>query len=237
VYELFDRWKLNEDIRDGRGTHYAEVTADCPGTIELDFALTPEEWQQPENRVEYYCAVSRLIEKIGERLVSDFGDVLVEKEKELFIHALRTLAWQESQWQHYLRYKDWYFVIVSGGSYNKLDDWGITQIARSSFDSNRLLNVNYFDSKAYCSISSALYYGFMEYYFCYLEARENPGNGTSLMNKIVGAYNRYSSGYSSCCFDLARTDEGYRNYQIRAMGSFKDKFVVRPWEKAMILDD
>ncbi len=67
-------------------------------------------------------------------MITDFGDVLSGTEKALFICALKTLAWQESKWQHYLRYKNWFFALVSGGSYNKLDDWGITQLARSSFD-------------------------------------------------------------------------------------------------------
>ncbi|MBD3287268.1 hypothetical protein GF337_00555 [candidate division KSB1 bacterium] len=231
VFGVFDRWKLNEDIRGNRGTQYAEITEECKGDIELDFALTPEEWAKEENRIDYYQRVEGLIEKIGDQLVADFGDSLVGTEKKLFIRALKTLAWQESQWQHYLRYKNRFFVIVSGGSYNKLDDWGITQLARSSFDPNVPLNQNFFESKGYCSISGSLYYGFMEYYYCYLEARSNPCNGRSLFNKIIGAYNRYSSGYSSCCFDLARHDEGYRNYQISAMGHFKDKFILQPWQE------
>lgn len=66
-----------------------------------------------------------------------------------------------------------------------------------------------------------------------MEAREHPGNGPSLFNKIVGAYNRYCSGYSSCYYELAKHDEAYRSYQIRAMGGFMDNFVLKPWEKAM----
>ena len=233
VHGLFDRWKLNEDICGQRGIHYAEITSDCKGMIELDFAFTQEEWQKPQNRVQYYRAVDALIENIGGTLLADFGNKLQGQEREFFLRALKTLAWQESKWQHYLRHKDWFFVIVSGGSYNKLDDWGITQIARSSFDPAMLLNANFFESKGYCSISSSLYYGFMEYYFCYLEARQNPDNGTSFCNKIVGAYNRYCSGYSSSCFQLAAEDEAYRDYQIRAMGGFKDKFIIQPWEEFM----
>jgi hypothetical protein len=236
VYDLFDRWKLNEDICGDRGSQYVEITGDCKGMIELDFALTQEEWAQSQNQERYYRGVDALIDKIGEILLDDFGNKLHDQERAFFLRALKTLAWQESKWQHYVRYRDWFFVIVSGGSYNKLDDWGITQIARSSFDPSRLLNQNFFESKGYCSISSSLYYGFMEYYFCYLEARENPDNGSSLFNKIVGAYNRYCSGYSSSCFELATDDEAYRNYQIRAMGGFKDKFITRPWEKYMNLE-
>ena len=233
IYDLFDRWGLNDDIRGNRGTHYADVTGECKGMIELDFALTQEEWQRPENKAKYYRAVDKLINRIGNTLLADFGNKLRGQEKELFLRALKTLAWQESKWQHYLRYKDWFFIIVSSGSYNKLHDWGITQIARSSFNPDILLNKNFFDSKAYCSISSSLYYGFMEYYFCYMEAKENPDNGISLFNKIIGGYNRYSSGYSSSCFELAKNDEAYRNYQIRAMGGFKDNFILKPWERLM----
>ncbi|OYD17326.1 hypothetical protein CH333_01270 [candidate division WOR-3 bacterium JGI_Cruoil_03_44_89] len=237
VYALFDRWRLNDDIRGNRCTHYAEITGECKGMIELDFALTQEEWQSPENRVKYYRAVERLINRIGNTLLTDLGNKLEDQEKELFLRALKTLAWQESEWQHYLRYRDWFFVVVSSGSYNKLHDWGITQIARSSFDPKILLNKNFFDSKAYCSISSSLYYGFMEYYYCYMEARENPDNGSSLFNKIVGAYNRYCSGYSSSYCELAKNDKAYRNYQIRAMGGFKDNFILKPWERLMNLEN
>ncbi|MBC7186450.1 MAG: hypothetical protein H5U38_05395 [Calditrichaeota bacterium] len=229
VFDLFDRWQLRPEVRADRGTSWADITGECKGMIELDFALTPEQWQDPERRGAYYRAVDTLITNIGTRLLADFGEALQGTERELFLRALKALAWQESKWQHYLRYKDWFFVIVSGGSYNKLDDWGITQLARSSFDEKVLLNKNFFDSKGYCSISSTLYYGFMHFYFCYLEARSNPDNGPSLLNKIVGAYNRYSSGYSSSCFALAESDPAYRSYQIRAMGLFKDTFVLEPW--------
>jgi hypothetical protein len=237
VYDLFDRWKLNDDITGNRGIYYADITGECKGMIELDFALTPEEWQSPENRVKYYRAMDDLIDEIGNTLLADFGNKLEGQEKELFLRALKTLAWQESKWQHYLRYKDWFFVILSSSSQNKLHDWGINQIARSSFDPNIPLNKNFFDSKAYCSISSSLYYGFMEYYYCYIEARENPDNGPGLFNKIVGAYNRYCSGYSSSYCELAKDDEVYRNYQIRAMGGFKDNFILKPWERVMNLEN
>ena len=40
VHDLFDRWVLNESVHVGRGTHFTEVTKDCKGKIELDFALT-----------------------------------------------------------------------------------------------------------------------------------------------------------------------------------------------------
>jgi hypothetical protein len=232
VFNLFHRWQFKPQITADRGSHFAELTDVCRGMLEIDFALTPEVWQVPENRTTYYRAVNQLIEKIGETLLADFGNVLEGNEKELFLRALKTLAWQESRWQHYLRIGDAFFVIVSGGSYNKLDDWGITQIARSSFKPEILLNRNYFENNTFCTISGSLYYGFMEYYFCYLEARENPDNGPRLFNRIIGAYNRYSSGYSSSCFALA-DDSGYRKYQINAMGGFKDHFILQPWTEKM----
>jgi hypothetical protein len=36
VHDLFDRWVLNESVHVGRGTHFAEVTQDCKGKIELN---------------------------------------------------------------------------------------------------------------------------------------------------------------------------------------------------------
>jgi len=228
VRDLFDRWTFPEAFTAGRGRHYADIAAECRGQVELDYALTAQQWRDPAVRGRYYGTVRDLIERIGTTLLTDFGDRLEGQERAYFLRALKTLAWQESQWQHYLRVGDRFFVIVSGGSYNQLDDWGITQIARSSFDPGDLLNVNFFDSRGYCSISGSLYYGFMEYYFCYLEAREHPDNGPGLFNRIVGAYNRYSSGYSASCFELA-DDPGYRSYQIRAMGGFKDRFISQPW--------
>ena len=235
VHHLFDRWSFAESVTAGRGRHWAEIPGECREQIELDYVLTAEQWRRPQVQERYYRNVSDLIERIGAVLLADFGDRLEGREREYFLRALKTLAWQESRWQHYLAYGGRFFVIVSGGSYNQLDDWGITQIARSSFDPRDLLNTNFFDSRGYCSISASLYYGFMEYYFCYLEAREHPDNGSGLFNRILGAYNRYSSGYSASCFQLA-DDPGYRDYQIRAMGGFKDRFIDRPWRRAMGLN-
>ena len=232
VHDLFDRWTFPDSVTGGRGRHWAEITDQCREGIELDYVLSAEQWSSPQVREQYHRKVSALIEHIGAVLLADFEDRLEGREREYFLRALKTLAWQESRWQHYLTYGGRFFVIVSGGSYNKLDDWGITQIARSSFDPQDLLNTNFFDSRGYCSISAGLYYGFMEYYFCYLEAREHPDNGPGLFNRIVGAYNRYSSGYSASCFRLA-DDPGYRSYQIRAMGGFKERFIDRPWREAM----
>jgi hypothetical protein len=49
VHDLFDRWVLNESVHLGRGTHFAEVTKDCKGKIELDFALTPAQSRQMDS--------------------------------------------------------------------------------------------------------------------------------------------------------------------------------------------
>ena len=50
VHDLFDRWVLNESVRVGRGKDFAEVTKDCKGKIELDFALTAAQWQNRARR-------------------------------------------------------------------------------------------------------------------------------------------------------------------------------------------
>ena len=50
VHGLFDRWVLNDSVHVGRGTHFAEVTQDCKGKIELDFALTAAQWQNRARR-------------------------------------------------------------------------------------------------------------------------------------------------------------------------------------------
>ena len=179
VHDLFDRWVLNGSVHVGRGKHYAEVTKDCKGEIELDFSLTPTQWQNPARRKRYYRSIYRLMIKVGRPLLADFGNQLSGLEN--------TLAWQESFWQHYLRYKNWFFVVLSGTSYNVLDDWGITQVARSHVHPDELLNERFFASKGYCSIGSTLYYGFMEYYLIYMEARSLPCN-SSAMDKLIGAY-------------------------------------------------
>ncbi len=66
VFDLFDRWQLTEEIRADRGTQFVDITNECKGKIELDFALTPEEWENPEIRTNYYQRVEKLIEKIGQ---------------------------------------------------------------------------------------------------------------------------------------------------------------------------
>src|SRR5262245_51228360 len=174
VHDLFDRWVLNESVHVGRGTHFAEVTKDCKGKIELDFALTAAQWQNRARQKRYYRSVDRLVIKVGRQLLADFGNQLSGREKAAFIRALHALAWQESLWQHSIRYKNWFFVVLSGGSYNVLDDWGITQVARSHGRPDELLNERFFASKGYCSIGSTLYYGFMEYYLIYMNARSLP---------------------------------------------------------------
>src|SRR6516162_5873112 len=112
----------------GRGKHFTEVTKDCKGKIELDFALTAAQWQNRARRKRYYQSIDRLVTKVGRQLLADFGNQLSGREKAAFMRALHALAWQESLWQHYIRYKNWFFVVLSGTSYNALDDWGITQV-------------------------------------------------------------------------------------------------------------
>jgi hypothetical protein len=231
VHDLFDRWVLNESVHVGRGTHFAEVTRDCKGRIELDFALTPAQWQNPARQKRYYRSVDRLVTKVGRRLLADFGHQLSGQEKVAFMRALHALAWQESLWQHAIRYKNWFFVVLSGTSYNALDDWGITQVARSQSPPDERLNERFFASKGYCSIGSTLYYGFMEYYLIYMNARSLPCNDTA-MDKLAGAYNQYASGFSSCHGEFSE-DETFRAYQVRAMTGFGNHYENRTWLQKM----
>jgi hypothetical protein len=229
VHDLFDRWVLHESVHAGRGTHYAEVTKECKGKIELAFALTPEQWQDPARRKRYHRSIDRLVIKVGRRLLADFGNRLSGREKKAFMRALHALAWQESLWQHSIRYKNWFFVVLSGTSYNVLDDWGITQVARSHGPADEPLNERFFASKGYCSIGSTLYYGFMEYYLIYLNARSLPCND-SAMDKLLGAYNQYASGFGYC-HDGFSEDEKYRAYQIGAINGFGNHYKNRTWLK------
>jgi len=218
---------LNESVRAGRGKHYAEVTKDCKGKIELDFSFTPTQWQNSARRKRYYRSIGRLVIKVGRQLLADFGNQLSGTEKTAFMRALHALAWQESLWQHYIRYKNWFFVVLSGGSYNVLDDWGIAQVARSHRSPDEPLNERFFASKGYCSIGSALYYGLMEYYFIYMDARSLPCNN-SVMDKLLGAYNQYASGFSYC-HDEFSEDEKYRAYQTGAITGFGNHYKNRTW--------
>jgi hypothetical protein len=169
--------------------------------------------------------------KVGRQLLADFGNQLSGREKEAFMRALHALAWQESLWQHYIRYKNWFFVVLSGTSYNALDDWGITQVARSHGHPDELLNERFFASKGYCSIGSTLYYGFMEYYLIYMDARSLPCNNGA-MDKLIGAYNQYASGFSYC-HDEFSEDETFRTYQIGAMTGFGNHYKNRTWLRKM----
>jgi hypothetical protein len=231
VHDLFDRWVLNESVHVGRGTHVAEVTQDCKGKIELDFALTAAQWQNRARQKRYYRSIDRLVIKVGRQLLADFGHQLSGREKAAFMRALHTLAWQESLWQHSIRYKNWFFVVLSDGSYNALDDWGITQVARSHRHPDELLNQRFFAAKGYCSIGSTLYYGFMEYYLIYMDARSLPCNNTA-MDKLIGAYNQYASGFGSCHNEFSE-DETFRAYQIGAMTGFGNHYRDRTWLRKM----
>ena len=102
VHDLFDRWVLNESVHVGRGTHFAEVTRDCKGRIELDFALTAAQWQNRARRKRYYRSIDRLVIRVGRQLLADFGNQLSGREKAAFMRALHALAWQESLWQQFV---------------------------------------------------------------------------------------------------------------------------------------
>src|SRR5438094_5040958 len=84
VHDLFDRWVLNESVHVGRGKHYAEVTKDCKGKIELDFSLTPTQWQNPARRKQYYRSIDRLVTKVGRQLRAHCGNQLSGREKDAF---------------------------------------------------------------------------------------------------------------------------------------------------------
>ena len=233
VHGVFDRWTINSTVTGGRGTQWAEVTAECWGRVETQFALTSAQWSNSATRGEYYKNVNKLIEEVGQKLVADMGNKIPAAELPGFYHALKALAWQESNWQHYLRYKNWFFVKTSGGSYNALEDWGISQVARSGFQPNELLNAQFFQSLGHCGITSSLYYGYTEYYDNYMEARALSCNNTGdPLTKLIGAYNRYSSGYSACHNGFS-PDAAYRDYQTRAMNGFKSQYQNQPWTKVI----
>lgn len=230
VYQRFDRWKMNGSISADRGQDFADVSKECRGKIEMRYALDPQEWQNASRRRQYFRDIDELITVVGDQLLKDFASPLKGEERKMFLRGLRALAWQESNWQHYVRYKKWFFVFLSGGSYNKLDDWGITQVARSGFEAHDLMNKKFFDKLGHCSISGTLYYGFMEYYFGYLQARSNACNNGDTLSQLVGAYNYYSSG-ANVCHNGFSNDRNYRDYQQRAMGGFRTHFRDMPWLK------
>jgi len=230
VEGLFDRWSFNDDIKDRIFANYAEITNECKGQIELDFAFSKEEWAKTENQIKYYESVNNLIDKISEKFIADMENVLTGDEKDYFVRAFKSVVWNESLWQHYYRHKDWFFVLLSAKSFNKLCDWGITQIARSSHITGQLLSKPFFDTKAYCKISSSLYYGMAIYYFYYLKAREHPLNGNKVVMKLLGAYNSYSSGYEGYFWNISNSREDMRDFQLGALGGFLTTYINKPWE-------
>lgn len=227
VAGTFDRWRLKTSVTMGRGLSYAEVTAECRDRADENFVLTAAQWQDADRRTAYYTETDAMIDRVAAKLLADNGNKLPAAERAPFLRALKALAWQESRWQHYARHKDWLFVLLSGGSMNALDDWGIAQVARSSFGAEDRLNVPFFDGRGYCSIEASLAYGFSVYYRNYLEARSLSCNGDP-MTKLVGAYNRYSSGYSAC-HNAYSNDADYRNYQMNAMKGFRTQYDSAPW--------
>jgi len=235
IKNTFYRWTLHKYSFNDRHLVWADITNDCENLIEIDFALTQNQWENPKIRTEYYKIINNLIIEIGSKLINDFGNKIVGKEKDHFIEALKALAWQESSWQHYLRYKDWFFVFLGSNFQNKLGDWGITQIARSSFSSKNLLNEHFFNSKGHCSLSSSLYYGFLEFYFCYMDAKNKSCNEDIRQNIVLGAYNRYVSGFSSCYFRFSKSSNKYRDFQIKALDNFTKTISSKPWKKYLRL--
>jgi hypothetical protein len=71
----------------------------------------------------------------------------------------------------------------------------------------------------------------MEYYLVYMNARSLPCNDTA-MDKLVGAYNQYASGFSSCRGEFSE-DETFRAYQVRAMTGFGNHYENRTRLKKM----
>ncbi len=230
VYHIFDSYELDEKIFDQKHKVWADITEVCKGFIEIEYALTNEERLNIEKLNSYFVSVNDLIDMVTDKLLNDYGNPFDGEEKKKFTLALKTLAWQESGWQHYLKYKSWFFVILSKSTSNKLSDWGITQVARSGFKKKHLLNKAFFDNKGFCSISSTLYYGFLEYFYCYLNSREMPCN-QSINDKLLGAYNRYVSGFSSCHNRYSQMDVDYGEFQKKVLGEFSLKLNTRPWEK------
>ena len=229
IYNLFDSWKLNTAVTGGRGSTYAEITKECVGNIETEYALTAAQWNDPVLRKNYYQKLDQLMIQTANQLIADWGNPFPASEKTIFIQAIKALSWQESRWQHYVRYKDWFFVFLSGGSYNALDDWGITQVARSGFEATVPLNEPYFQQKGYCKMSSSLYQGFTEYIEAYMIARSQSCNQTgNMIDKLAGAYNSYSSGFSTC-FNAYSTDPAYKTYQTNAMNGFRNAYANQPW--------
>ncbi len=230
IKNTFDRWTLRKELRDRTFFNYADVTEECKGEIELEFAFTKKEWAKTEVQNRYYASIESLIEKIANQLLEDQQAPFGKEERELFVRALKAVTWNESLWQHYYRHKDWFFVLLSDAPFNHMSNWGISQIARSDYLTGKRLNQNFFESKAYCKISSTLYYGFLIFYTYYMDARSRECNGVSTINRLMGAYNSYCSGYAACFFDISNVNPDLRKFQIRALGGFMESFVNRRWK-------
>src|SRR5262249_50738546 len=69
------------------------------------------------------------------------------------------------------------------------------------------------------------------YYLIYMDARSLPCNN-SAMDKLLGAYNQYSSGFSYC-HDEFSEDETYRTYQIGAITGFGNHYKNGTWLRKM----
>src|SRR5215472_1465366 len=211
-----------------RGKHYAEVTKDCKGKIELDFSLTPTQWQNSARRKRYYRSIGRLVIKVGRQLLADFGNQLSGTEKTAFMRALHALAWQESLWQHYIRYKNWFFVVLSGGSYTTCSTIGVLPKSHAPTALQTSLSTNASSRRKGTARSGARSTtASWNIYFIYTDARSLPCNN-SVMDKLLGAYNQYASGFSYC-HDEFSEDEKYRAYQTGAITGFGNHYKNRTW--------
>ncbi len=230
VDDVYDRWTIKKNYLNGPFITYGEITSQCKGLIETDFALTKSDSENNTKRKTYFRAVNSIINITVEKVLNDFENNLSKNEKKEFKRAFKATLWQESLWQHYLRYKDWFFVLISTGGFNRLGNWGISQIARARYKTGEPLAVNFFDSKGYCKISSTIYYGAMIFFYNFLEARKNPCNGKDLFNQLTGAHNAYASGHSTYYKDLSKDRKDIHDFQIFAMKGFRENYKNQPWK-------
>jgi hypothetical protein len=208
---------------------WIDITQDCSQLLEEDYLLTLATWTSSEKSRKYYRDIDRLIENVVEKLGKNFAISFEQGEKELFARALKTLAWQESGWLHYYTFDGKLLLFIGLSGYNSLGDWGITQIARSAHKKNQRLNETFFNTKAYCSVFSSLYYGFAEYIYAYQDSRQMECNSDSFIDRIIGAYNRYVSGFSACHDRFSKTNPQFGDFQKTVLNNFRHTFEEQPW--------
>jgi hypothetical protein len=224
--ELF---AIDSDYAPNEHTYWINIGNSCSGSVETDYIINYQTWNNPEARIKYYRKVEQLIERVSAKIFEDFKLDFAPEEKREFAKALKTLAWQESAWMHYYVFDQRLLLYIGLSGFNSLGDWGITQVAKSAHKKSQLLNTPYFNSKAYCSIFSSLYYGFTEYLYAYIHARKSQCNLGSGIDRIIGAYNRYVSGFSSCHDRFSKTNREFRDFQTAALNNFRNTFTGEPW--------